>query len=60
MVFEQKSLTEDKMLGTVTELLAKPERLQQMSEAALSLAQPEAASKVAAQLEAAAAGRRRP
>lgn len=60
MVFEQKSLTEDKMLATVTELLAKPERLQQMSQAALSLAQPEAASKVAAQLEAAAAGRRRP
>ncbi len=59
MLFEQKSLTEDKILATVTDLFAKPERLHKMSQAALSLAQPEAARKVAMQLEEAQAGRRK-
>ena len=57
MLFAQKAMTEDQVLETVTGLFAKPERLVRMSEAALSLAQPEAARKVAMQLEEAATGR---
>ncbi len=57
MVFEQKALTEELLLGRLLELFAKPDMLRKMSQAAITLAQPEAAANVARQLEAAAAGR---